>query len=94
MGERLEVIEDLECVQVGNVDCVDERLEEDVECMHVGDDDFICIPDVDLQGYRDEDKRDEIVFQGAKDEDRTDVVGGCRKVLEQKERDVIEAMEF
>ena len=49
--EWLEVIEDVDCMQVDDVDCVYERLKEieDLDCVHVEDVDCISILCVDLQ---------------------------------------------
>ena len=43
IDERLDVVEDVECVQVGYGECVDEWLEviEDVDCMQVDDVDYV-----------------------------------------------------
>ena len=45
------MIKNVDCMQVGDVDCIDERLEAlaHVECIHVDDGDCSCILDVDLR---------------------------------------------
>ena len=89
------MIDALECTQVDDVDYVNERQDvvEDVGTMRAGDVDCVGVLDVDLQRYRDEDMRDGIDVEGEKDVDQTNVVVECKKVLDQKELDVIEVKE-
>ena len=88
-AERLEEVEDVECVQVADGDNVEERLE------HIGDVDCVQVADVHCEGEGLKDI-DDLEYLHIPDDDciddQADAEVVCRKVLDQKDLDVQEVM--
>ena len=88
-AERLEEVEEVECLQVADGDNVEERLEqiEDVDCMQVAD--VHC----EGEGLKDIDDLECMhILDDDRVHDQADAAVECRKVLDQKDLDVQEVM--
>ena len=88
------MVEDVDSIQIGDVDCVDEGLEDVgyVDVAHVEDVVCICNLDVNLRNYHDEVDGNEVEVESRKDAGEANAVVECEEVIGQRNLVVVDVL--